>query len=690
MEEEKRIGEETTRDHVISPTWACLPPTKPSPFLTFSLSLLIHPDFCLSSLTPTPLSFILCPSLILESRPRLIEIPSASSATEDDASGQHSLGQFQPLFAPQAMATIDCGPWAPILTDLRRLQDYSPPSASLQLNELSGPLPSLPASDDAHDDNVSFLRSRVRSPPDSSALLSSLTRQHRRRRQMQAELDVVPMDLDNPARRRSSIEINRRIPIVRRQRDSPPNATPGSSLNPNPYPNPTSNPNPNATRHSNNMPNYETRLSNPRSLYGWAPASDDEDDANDDANEDDLAYESLQDPNSISSWFGRLSSRSAASRRHARREYVGRSPHALADDPADNSTHRWNDPTTEALLQSVRRQPRFSRTRTLHNYLLDRERSGTRDAEESRDRSSASRAYRFLPSSRGDSHRLLTHSDLRARISAHRQLSMDNPPSPRLKETIKYLDRLRYSNSFEESLTSAAAGGFAQLDFLSWDHDDFILDTASIAPPPICSWLRPGMVFSGSQRAASSASSIFSQRVPSPSSSPHDPMIVNGGGESSNHNNNRISVYTTNGRRYLANNIYNLGTGKDENWPVKVTIHNINTQEMTLSGTMEAYNIPDKTSPSHDAHIVTFLEGEIIDFNTHTLETKNFKADAEIDSTYWRELQPFKTLSDEEMTRNLVSRKWITEELSRGWILMRWKGMFLSSSFFPRLILMIS
>lgn len=475
------------------------------------------------------------------------------------------------------------------------------------------------------------------------------------------------MDLDNPARTRSTLEIGRRIPIVRRHRESPSAtvAIPGSS---------SSSQNPNSNHHSNSMPNYESRVSNPRSLYGWAPASDDEDDANDDANDDDLTFEPLQDPNSISSWFGRLSDRSAASRRHARREYVGRSPHALPDDPAENSAHRWNDPTTEALLQSVRRQPRFSRTRTLHNYLLDRERSGTQDAEEGRDRSSTSRAYRFLPGTRGEPHRLLTHSDLRARISAHRQLNMDNPPSPRLKETIKYLDRLRYSNSFEESLTSAAAGGFAQLDFLPWDHDDFILDTASIAPPPICSWLRPGMVFSGSQRAASSASSIFGQRVPTPSSSSHDPMIVDGGGENNNPNSNRVSVYTTNGRRYLANNIYNLGTGKDENWPVKVTIHNINTSEMTLSGTMEAYNIPDKTSPSHDAHIVTFLEGEIIDFNTHTLETKNFKADAEIDSTYWRELQPFKTLTDEEMTRNLVSRKWITEELSKGWILMRWKG----------------
>jgi hypothetical protein len=179
------------------------------------------------------------------------------------------------------------------------------------------------------------------------------------------------------------------------------------------------------------------------------------------------------------------------------------------------------------------------------------------------------------------------------------------------------------------------------------------------------------MVFSGSQKAAASGpGTLLPQRVSSPpQSSSNDPIIVNGSSE----NSGRINVYTTSGRRYLANTVYGLGNSRDENWPVRVTIHDINHDDMTLSGTMEAYNIPDKTSPSQDAHIVTFLEGEIIDFNKHTLETKNFKADAEIDSTYWRELHPFKNLTDEEMTRNLVSRKWITEELSKGWILMRWK-----------------
>ncbi|KAL4911248.1 vacuolar import and degradation protein-domain-containing protein [Aspergillus multicolor] len=480
--------------------------------------------------------------------------------------------------------------------------------------------------DHVHNDNVNFLRSRVRSPPGPSSSL--IGRQLRRRQQILSGLNTEPMDLDNASIRRMAVEFNRHIPILRRQRSGPNEESYG-------------------TMNNSNLPNYEGRVSNPRTLYGWAPASDDEDDIT-------QAYPPIQS-NALSSWLGRLSERST-SRRSARRH-----PQTNPGDAVEN-IHRLNETgaAAETQPQSIPRQPRFSRARPLHDYLLER-------VEEPRDRSSAaasSRAWRFLPSGRSEPHRILTHNDLRARVSAHRQLHLENPPSPRLKETIRYLDRLRYSSSFEESLRSAAAGGFVQLDLLSWDEDDFILDTSSLCPPPECSWLRLGMTFSGSQRAASSASVILPQQA---SSSSNDPMIVTGSDQ------NRISIQTTNGRRYLASQVYNIGTGKDENWPVKVTIHDINTHDMTLTGTMEAYNIPDKTSPSHDSHIVTFLEGEIIDFNTHTLETKNFKADAEIDSTYWRELQPFKDLTDEEMTRNLVSRKWITEQLCKGWILMRWK-----------------
>ena len=112
----------------------------------------------------------------------------------------------------------------------------------------------------------------------------------------------------------------------------------------------------------------------------------------------------------------------------------------------------------------------------------------------------------------------------------------------------------------------------------------------------------------------------------------------------------------------------------EERWPVKVCIHNVDYSTMTLSGTMEAFNVPDKSSPTHESSITTFLEGEIIDFNIHSLETETFNANARVDATYWRKLEPFKQLTEKEMIKNLVSKRWLNEEFSQKWILMRWKG----------------
>ncbi|KAJ6005535.1 hypothetical protein N7451_003479 [Penicillium sp. IBT 35674x] len=485
-------------------------------------------------------------------------------------------------------------------------------------------------SSNAHDENVNFLRSRslLYNP-----LLPALSR-HRQRRYptsysqpMEDEEDRMEVDDPNV---HVPVEITHRIPIVRR---------------------------PHGVTTSTNMPTYEGRRSNTRSLYGWAPGSDDED--------EDLRRANESEDEQIQPFLHAISDRSTSSSRPRRREPTGRTPPTNAAD-REETPDRENPPrnpplsTMEALLQSARRQPRLSRTRTLENYLLDRY---SRANEESEDTerpaagSSSSRAYRYRPTNRGESHRILTHSDLRARAAAHRQLYSGSPGDTLLKDTINYLDYLRYSNSVEESISSAHARGFLSPENFS---SDFILDTTSIAPPAASSWLQPGVVFTGCQRAANAGCSVMSARIPSPNA-PSDPVIVNG-----SDSNARITVSTTSGRRYQAN-------PRDENWPVKVTIHHINYSEMTLSGTMEAYNIPDKTSPTQDAHIVTFLEGEIIDFNQHTLETKNFKADADTDSTYWRELQPFKDLSDADIAKNLVSRAWITEKLTQGWILMRWK-----------------
>lgn len=89
---------------------------------------------------------------------------------------------------------------------------------------------------------------------------------------------------------------------------------------------------------------------------------------------------------------------------------------------------------------------------------------------------------------------------------------------------------------------------------------------------------------------------------------------------------------------------------------------------------MEAFNVPDKTSPTKESSITTFLEGDIIDFNIHTLATKRWNATLDEDGKHWRQLEPFKIMADDEVVRALTSKKWFEEELSKKWILMRWKG----------------
>lgn len=185
-----------------------------------------------------------------------------------------------------------------------------------------------------------------------------------------------------------------------------------------------------------------------------------------------------------------------------------------------------------------------------------------------------------------------------------------------------------------------------------------------------------GAVFSGSQHAASSSASTGYRGY-------HNSVYQHISTEARSNWNGILPIGGADGGRVArANQSPQSSVGdtahrrmeSDERWPVKVTIHSIDYDSMTLSGTMEAFNVPDKTSPTRESSISTFLEGEILDFNRYTLETKSYRANANVDGTYWRQLSPFKNLPEEEIVKVLVSKKWLTEELSKKWILMRWKG----------------
>lgn len=541
----------------------------------------------------------------------------------------------------------------PLINELQLLSDHPVPS-------LAAILANLPAeAADANHENVNFLRTRPHSPSESSS------RARRRRLALLPEVDLESMDIDEQRRRflPSSAEATPRLPTSRRSHEVY-NTNSGS----------------------------EGRISGRRSLYGWAPGSEAE------PGNDYLGYQHTSQneaPDSI--WtvgrdLNREASRNTSLSRSSRRDVTGTAlPSYTVDstEATDPSSRHWSDHNsstfTEALLQSVRRGARYaSRTRALQNYLLDRERLTRQEVSEreredrERERERERRGATSSSSSRALRMSLRNISgDLRDRLNSHRHLLSENPPSAKLRETIKYLERVRTSSSISESIETALKGGVVQYDHLkrAYNDSDFILDTSFINPPVPSSWLRPGAVFSGSQKAVNSIAGhsldMLSHRVSQPAESSVDDSTT------------RISVSTSSGRRYWANDVslspfpnnhHQSQSSKHELWPVKVTIHSVDYSAMTLTGTMEAYNIPDKTSPTRDAHIVTFLEGEIIDLNAHSLETTSFQADADIDCTYWRELRPFRGLADDQMTKKLLSKKWVTDELNKNWILMRWKG----------------
>ncbi|KAM5473662.1 hypothetical protein MauCBS54593_002460 [Microsporum audouinii] len=543
----------------------------------------------------------------------------------------------------------------------------TPPPLSYYLQQLesfTSPVPDLAATlmsnpeDEAHNENVHFLRSRRR----SSTELSPSRARIRRRQQgggvgavlVDSPHDSVDLGGDQYLPRSHQQYVSghgQRIPIIRRR----------------------------GAMNISHGPAYEGPPQQSNRIYSWAPSQDEE------------GLYTRTDPlhPRDEMWFGRLASRDEDDSfwSHLPRELRGTAqltPNVPSpEDPdagrtvgAPNVPVGRDNPAlvTAALLQSVRRNHRYSpRTRG------DGERARPDGAGSTRDRTSSddySPSTSFSGHTRRPSPRLPppARADT-SRNSDIRRMYLKDPSIDRLREAIQYLDRVRFSNSYEESLSTAAAGGFVQFEYFLRNEDDFILNTGSIAGPDHCSWLSPGTVFSGQQQASASTAMfphrlLGTGRLTDPAATP--------GVE------NRISVYTSGGRSYWATNMMgnnsNTNSSQDlsepaktESWPVKVTIHNVDYNTMTLSGTMEAYNIPDKSANNQGAHIITFLEGEIIDFNTHTLETKNFNAGPEVDSCYWRELEPFKNLTYDEIVKNLVSKKWVTEKLSKGWILMRWK-----------------
>ncbi|KAG8534104.1 uncharacterized protein KY384_000948 [Bacidia gigantensis] len=360
---------------------------------------------------------------------------------------------------------------------------------------------------------------------------------------------------------------------------------------------------------------------------------------------------------------------------------------------------------TTAMLQAVRQNNPSQQTRqSLQRFILDRERS-LLDSESRENEGSQS----TLRHSSSNQRRLMSHDDLRREIqqsrntlehhqqrranlesrlqqqtqhlsssNSNRRLHSEDVRTPCLPNLsglciegiVKYLETLRVCESNGEGWDAAIESGFNPEETHLHNSDDFLLDTTTIPSPPFSSWLQVGSVLSGKQFAhpLTRPPSNGQGRWSSQRSDVRHPTL----GTSSART---ISPVRSSNDEGLVS--HSLRTQRreveDDKWPVKVTIHSIDYEELTLSGTMEAFDVPDKISPSKCSSITTYLEGEIIDFNKNTLETKGFNADCRIDGIYWRKLPPFRDMKDDEVIKKFLSKTWMQRELMQKWILMRWK-----------------
>ncbi|KAF1832213.1 hypothetical protein BDW02DRAFT_571279 [Decorospora gaudefroyi] len=338
-----------------------------------------------------------------------------------------------------------------------------------------------------------------------------------------------------------------------------------------------------------------------------------------------------------------------------------------------------------AILQSagVRRPPRFS-ARTRERETLAASRWSNRESPErdrSASRTSLDRERRDMLS-RAESYRR-SFLDRTASASAHPSTHANSSPavSPMLEQTVNYLSRIRHSTTIDESVTCALEAGFLSKDDFSMQYADFVAETFTIPPPAETSWLAPGAVLSGCQHATSMATTVSTTRASTslPQFTILDRATPIGGSARHAGLPPPIRPWIWNPTEVSPNRTPPLPDPAQDKWPVKVTIHDIDWEAMSLSATMEAYNVPSHphshASPpvTRTSSITTYLEGEILDFNTHTLLTESFKSSAATDAMYWRKLPPFRDMSDDEVVHALTSRKWLAQVLGQEWILMRWK-----------------
>jgi hypothetical protein len=270
--------------------------------------------------------------------------------------------------------------------------------------------------------------------------------------------------------------------------------------------------------------------------------------------------------------------------------------------------------------------------------------------------------------------------------------------------------------------------GLATKEFFADKHDDFVMELDEIHPLPETSWLQPGASFDGHQHATSTAAALLHSRS---NSSSHYVEQINPHYSRASYDHppgSSRSVPFDASRPWLSHQFtppttYSTTSTSSkfpdpthDHWPVRVIIHALDREKMTLQGTMEAYDVPQHPASlsilnsterpkagKKNCPITTYLEGHIIDLTTHSFLTPCTKEDSKLngphptsshnsnpyttlsdtiafpsatphtDAANWRKLPPFNALSSDEEAARCILSKDRMNAIHEQYIFMRWK-----------------